>query len=351
MKKKVLCLFLGICLCISFAFPLYAIDGPINANDDAELVTPTLEITTIPTGAAAIAHNLTTNQTYYYRINGNILSNNDDEIFAEPGWMPETYSVDGVIGNDNRERVSSDQLQEAPFSAIAYIETIYPNGQRSKGTATMISPNAAVTAAHCLYNSQRGGWPTQITIFPAVNGSIDFLNYPYGSATATEVVISIPYFESGRGAQWDWGVIRLNSNIGNASGFLGFQCIESSLEATPIMISGYPGDLNDYWETRDQFYHNHRIASDNSYQINASNGTVYDCRHLTYKVDTARGQSGSAILYNNNGVYQIIGIHSQGYYPDDGDGNPDNDYVCIRNDGFGFTSQVFHFLLSYKNNS
>ena len=306
-------------------------------------------MTTIPTGAAAVAHNLNTNQTYYYRINGNILSNNDNEVLSEPGWMPETYTVNGIIGSDNRERVGD--YQHLPFSAIAYISVTYPSGHTYPSTAAMISPNAALTAAHCLYDPEEGGWATAITVYPAVNGSIGFLHYPYGSATANEIAISIPYFENGSDARWDWGVIRLNSNIGSNSGYLGFQCIETSLSAAPIMISGYPGDLNDYWDTRDQFYHIFRITADISSQTTASNGTMYDCRMITYKVDTSPGQSGSPVLYDNNGTYQIIGIHSQGHYPDDGDGNPENDTVCTRNNGFGLTSQVFHFLLSYKNNS
>ncbi len=336
MKKKFLCLLLGIVLCLSFVLPLYAIDGTIIADDNATLITP-LEITNVPTGAAAVAHNLTTNQTYYYRINGNILPSNNNENLSEPGWMPENHSVNAVIGNDNRERVSN--YQAAPFSAIAYIKTTYPNGETYDGTATMISSNAALTAAHCLYNSERGGWATEITVSPAVNGSTrGTLNYPYGSAMATEIAISIPRFENSRPeASWDWGVIRLNSNIGNDSGFLGFQCIEPSLEATPIMISGYPGPLNRYWETRDQFYHVFRITSDISSQKIASNGTVYDCRLLTYKLDTEKGQSGSAILYDNNGTYQIIGVHSAAQPIDDGDDDPNND-IYVYNKGFGITS-------------
>ncbi len=261
MKKKVLCLFLGIWLCLSFMLSLYAIDGTIDADDDATLITPTLEITTIPTGAAAIAHNLTTNQTYYYRINGNILSNNDDVILSEPGWMPEGVSVDSVIDPiDDRAIADTTQL---PYSAIAFITVLYSLDPLiiGYGTATMISPDTALTAAHCLYNVKYGGWPIAVAVYPGTSGA---LQTPYGAASATEIAISIPYYEYETitgfydeypnnpddpynplnwRASLDWGVIRLDSNIGSNSGYLGFTC-GNNAEQSIAMISGYPGDKN-----------------------------------------------------------------------------------------------------------
>ena len=118
MKKKFLCLFLGIWLCLSFVLPLYALGDPINADDNAELVTSTLEVTTIPTGAAAVAYNLHTGLEYYYRINGDILLSN--ETLSEPGWMPEIASTDDIIGYiDERTKVNNTQV--SPYSAIALI--------------------------------------------------------------------------------------------------------------------------------------------------------------------------------------------------------------------------------------
>ena len=342
MKKKILSFLLGLCLCISFALPLYAIDGPINADDDAELVTPTLEVTDVPTGAAAIARNLNTNQTYYYRMNGYILSSDDGDLY-EPGWMPESHSIDGVIGDDNRELVSNTQV--APFSAIAYVKTFFPSGQFFESTATMISPNMALTAAHCMYKSAHGGWPTRVEITPAAYGSI-MINptpqAPYGTATAKEVVISLPYFENGSGAQWDWGVIRLNSNIGNYSGFLGFHYFDMNVSDLSVMIAGYPADLNNSMVTKNQYKHNGLVYYDESSRTTTSNYGVYETRLFEYFIDVTSGQSGSPILCYWEGAYQIIGIHSRGIHVNN---------VYSYNDGFGLTSEVFEFLITYKNNS
>ena len=340
MKKKFLCLFLGIWLCLSFSLPLYAFDGSINADDDAELVTPTLEMTTIPTGAAAVAHNLNTNQTYYYRMNGYILSSDDGDLY-EPGWMPETHSVDAVIGDDNRELVSNTQV--APFSAIAWIKVKYSDESFGYSTATMISPNVALTSAHCLYDEDNGIWPISIEVYPALNDIFGCPGTPFGYATAREVVISLPFFENKSGAQWDWGVIRLNSNIGTHSGFLGLHYFDMTISDLSVMISGYPKDLNNNWATQNQYKHNGLIYYDESSQTTLSNYGTYETRYFTYIIDTEVGQSGSPILCYWEGSYQIIGIHSG---KGDASGN-----VYYNNNGFGLTSEVFQFLVTYKNNS
>ncbi len=348
MKKKILSFLLGLCLCISFALPLYAIDGPINADDDAELVTPTLEVTDVPTGAVAVAHSLDTNQTYYYSVNGSFISSDNEEVLHEPGWMPETYSIDGVIGNDNRELVQN--TRQHPFSAIAFLEIFFPYGGVQGGTAIMIGPNAALTAAHNLYCGELGGWAVYVRVTPAVTGDASSPTNPYGYTSARELVISVPAFEDEAetdGVDCDWGVIRLNSNIGNNSGFLGFQYIAPSLEATSVMISGYPVDLNSLGDTCNQYMHSGRIVSDISSQIIAGNNRSYENRLFTYKIDASGGQSGAPILYYSNGAYQIIGIHSSGSYEIDND----NEYVYYRNNGCGLTSELFNFLWAYKNNS
>ncbi len=341
MKKKVLSLLLGLCLCISFALPLYAIDGPINADDNAELVTPTLEITDAPTGAAAIAHNLNTNQTYYYRMNGYILSSDDGDL-CEPGWMPESHSVDGVIGDDNRELVSNTQV--APFSAIAYIRAYYSADDYIESTGSMISPNAVLTAAHSLYNSSKGGWPIRVEVTPAAYGSCYLVNphAPYGTATAREIVISLPFFENGSVPQWDWGVIRLNSNVGNYSGFLGFHYFDMNVSDLSVMIAGYPADLNNNLATRNQYKHSGLIYYDESSYVTLSNYGTYETRYFEFFIDVTSGQSGSPILCYWEGAYQIIGILS---------GENTVNGTCVSNDGFALISEVFQFLVTYKNNS
>ncbi len=248
--------------------------------------------------------------------------------------MPEAHCVDTVIGNDNRVLVSNTEI--APFSAIAYIEVSYPvGGPPSHGTAVLISPNVALTAAHCLYDSEKGGWPTEIEFYPAMTNTTGQLEAPFGYALAREVVMSLPYFENGSNPQWDWGLIRLDSNIGYVSGFLGFQYLNITAQDLPIMISGYPADLNNTLPFINQYYDAGHIYYDETSRTVISNFEVYKTRYFVYAIDTYSGQSGSPILYYTEGAYRIIGIHTNGF--------------SSSNSGFGITDEVFRFLSTYKN--
>ena len=346
MKKKFLCLFLGIWLCLSFSLPLYALDGTINADDNAELVRPTLEITDTPGNAFAVARSLDTNMTYYYRVDGEHIWADSNEDFYEPGWMPETNYIDGVIGDDDRERVST---QEGPFSAIAMLEIFFPQGNVQLGTATMISPNAAFTAAHNLYCRELGGWAVHIKVTPGIYGWASSPTNPFGYTSVRELVISVPAFEDeteNDGVDCDWGLIRLNMDLGNRSGFLGFQFRNNSFTNHSVMISGYPLDLNFLAETYNQYMHIGTIDSDNYFAITV-NYEIFENRIFTYDIDATGGQSGSPILYFNNGAYQIIGIHTAGSGYNLGDDDAEND-VYTHNLGFGITSELYGFLYAYK---
>ena len=97
-KRRLLSLLLGICMCASLFVYANAIelpDGPINADDNATLISPTLEVASTPSGAVAVGHNMSNNSTYYYRVNGNLLSLNPGvTTFTEQGWMPDIeYSI------------------------------------------------------------------------------------------------------------------------------------------------------------------------------------------------------------------------------------------------------------------
>ena len=58
----------------------------------------------------------------------------------------------------------------APFNAIVYIETLWPNGRRSMGTGFLLRPDMIITAGHNMYFYEFGGWGRSNVIIPAVNG-------------------------------------------------------------------------------------------------------------------------------------------------------------------------------------
>ena len=155
-KKRLVCLLLCVCMCSSL-FMLYAnaiepLDGPINADDNATLIRPTLEVSDVPQGAVAVGYNIESGKITYYRVNGGTLPNNYVEDITIDGYFPNNtaladggISTDQYIGTDDRQVVTD--TTQSPNSAIAYL---IANGSNS-GTAYMLSKNVAITAAHCVF--------------------------------------------------------------------------------------------------------------------------------------------------------------------------------------------------------
>jgi glutamyl endopeptidase len=88
----------------------------------------------------------------------------------------------------------------------------------------------------------------------------------------------------------------LPTNLGNTVGWFGFGVYsDADLLASTGNISGYPGDK----PAGTQWYASRRIASVNS-------------RKVYYDIDTAGGQSGSAVYRIINGGRYGIAIHAYG---------------------------------------
>lgn len=211
-----------------------------------------------------------------------------------------------IIGDsDGRTPVANES--QYPYSAIAYIEMVWPSlnpeeGPIASGTAFMISDSLALTSAHCIYNKNLGGWPVSIAAFPGKKG-IGFWNDPYGSTycyigegyvcsdyiSALEEGIA-PYVKD------DWAIIRLINPLGEDTGKFILDTLDNSqIIGASIKLCGYPGDLG----ICEQF---EMVGS-----IHA-----YDSGVLYYNMDSNDGQSGSPVFNinpNSNGEYVVYGIH------------------------------------------
>lgn len=53
-----------------------------------------------------------------------------------------------------------------PYSTVTYITVQWPDGTRSSGSGVVVGPNDVLTAMHVVFNSDRGGWASELAIYP-----------------------------------------------------------------------------------------------------------------------------------------------------------------------------------------
>ncbi|MFC7440381.1 trypsin-like serine peptidase [Laceyella putida] len=195
--------------------------------------------------------------------------------------------TESVIGSDNRTRVTD--TASYPYSAIVHIVS-----DIGGCTGWLIGPDTVATAGHCIYDPNNNKWASSATVYPGRDGD----SLPYGSANGVEFFSVSGWVQNGD-SNYDYGAIKLDKDIGNATGWFGYRYQSGSLNGTAENISGYPGDktYGTQWQHADQ------IRETQTYK-------------LLYANDTYGGQSGSPVYqnsYSDCGTCAIA-IHTNGVY-------------------------------------
>ena len=196
-----------------------------------------------------------------------------------------------VIGDDDRAVVPDPT--ELPWRHICALRITSASGKEYVGTGWFIGPRTVMTAGHCVYLHDDGGWPKSIAIVPALNGNVE----PYGDQTANRFRATQGWIES-RDTNADYGVIQLDDDsAGSAAGWFAFAAYEDTqLLANDANIAGYPYDLD---RATRQYFHARRVTSASPFK-------------LFYDIDTYGGQSGSPVWFDIEGKRVAIGVHTTG---------------------------------------
>ncbi|CEG26225.1 trypsin-like serine peptidase [Bacillus sp. B-jedd] len=231
---------------------------------------------------------------------------------------PGTISTQVVLGTDGRQKVSDTSI--SPYRQIAYIELEYGNSY-AMCTGTVIGYDYVLTNAHCVRDLETNTRANGGYVIPALTDN----HYSYGAYEIENFYYPNGYDQTGGASQYDYAVIKLapyyGYEIGEVVGALAFREVTTDLTDTYIKIFGYPGD---------------KIISTGLYnQWGMSGNVTMDLENiLYYTIDTAPGQSGSAILDSSN---QVVGVHNAGY-------DFSGDDIADINGGPKMTSEMSSFI-------
>jgi glutamyl endopeptidase len=213
---------------------------------------------------------------------------------GEASFGPPPPSAEIVHGPDDRVQITNTSVY--PWRAHASLLITAADNSMWIGTGWFIGPHTLMTAGHVVHIKNSGvpgrdGWVRSIQVMPGRNGS----SLPYGSVTSTNFRSVAGWINSGD-ENYDYGAIIIPTQLGDTVGWFGFGVhSDADLVAATGNISGYPGDK----PAGTQWYDARKIASVNS-------------RKVYYDIDTAGGQSGSAVYRIINGARHGIGIHAYG---------------------------------------
>lgn len=213
---------------------------------------------------------------------------------GEASFGPAPLLAETVHGPDDRVRINNTGVY--PWRVHASLLITARDNSRWIGTGWFVGPHTLITAGHVVYIknsgvSGRDGWVKSINVMPGRNGS----QLPYGSVTSTNFRSVNGWTQNGD-EYYDYGAIILATNLGNQTGWLGFGAFTDAILLSSVgNISGYPGDK----PSGTQWYDSRKIASVNN-------------RKVYYDIDTAGGQSGSAVYRIADGKRYAFAIHAYG---------------------------------------
>lgn len=205
-------------------------------------------------------------------------------------------ATESVIEPDTRIQIQA--TGSYPWRVHCSLLITANDGSQWIGTGWFIGPKTVVTAGHCVFihapGTARHGWVQSIRVMPGRNG----VTLPYGSVTVPRANLRsvVGWTVNGPNHEYDYGAMVLDTPLGNQTGWFGFASYsDATLNGSTVNLSGYPGDK----PSGTQWYQSSPVAA-------------LGPRKVYYTIDTAGGQSGSAVYVIRDGSRYGVAVHAYG---------------------------------------
>ena len=220
-----------------------------------------------------------------------VTGQNSSAHFQSPG-----DNSAGVSGSDEMLRalslIAKPWLDEF-FTTLVKVESRFPNqpsGTISLCSGTLLGSHTVLTAGHCIFSHEYGGWAEEVWVYPAMAG---YHLTPFGEATAASVE-STTWWAEDHDHRGDTGIIRLNENSGDLTGWPELIWGYSSLNGT-LYSAGYPSEGN---------YDGQQL-----YQDSGSVESLTDYL-ICHSMHTVKGMSGGPGWVVDQSVKKVTAVNS-----------------------------------------
>ena len=139
--------------------------------------------------------------------------------------------VEVVIGDDDRKAVPD--ATQSPWRHICALRIRTRTNKDYVGTGWLIGPRTIMTAGHCVFMHDHGGWAKSISVIPALEGHAR----PYGLYKSTRFS-AVDGWTVNRDSDFDYGVIFLDEPVGSQAGWFAFAAASvPTIEPAPGRLS------------------------------------------------------------------------------------------------------------------
>ncbi len=190
-------------------------------------------------------------------------------------------------------RVRVDSLTDVTHRAQGVVNfRVRSAGKRASGT--LIGKNMVLTAAHNVYDIERGEEHRALQFAAGFDGK----EYKYGVQEVEEIYYPTAYAEGDDSE--DYALLILDESIGVSTGYLGLSVLgDAELLDKELHVTGYPGEAED---------------KSLDYQLCTMSGRteaeLVSDHFVGYYIDTSAGQSGSAVWFKGrDGNDYVAAVH------------------------------------------
>jgi V8-like Glu-specific endopeptidase len=209
---------------------------------------------------------------------------------------------ESVIDTDDRDRVFDTTAY--PWNTISYV-TYNQAGRSFRATAFLVSPFAALTNGHVVYDQFSRTWSTNMVIYPGQYEAGSKVYRPFGSVAAYQLGTSAGYTGGSGDPQYDYATIRYTTPFSGITTYMPvvFSGFNIDNETTRLSLAGYPGEARGTG-TLDQWFHESNSSAQTTTTI------------ARYYMDSSGGNSGGPVWLPSGGNRYVVAIHCCGW------GNP-----------------------------
>jgi glutamyl endopeptidase len=267
---------------------------PIYANYSNEVAYP-YSNSVIDENCVTIGYNLSTNIEYIGETSDSYPTSSYETV------VPSSYGASSLeIGLQTSypfppdDRVIINDTTSFPWRTICKLYITTQDDTYLIGSGAIIDEWHILTAGHCVYIHENGGWAKEVKIVPGMDGSYE----PYGHTYASYFRAYTGWIEDEM-VEHDFAVVTLQAPLGNLTGWMGRKtaAYTDSIYTSTLNLAGYPSDL----------------GGGRYMYFDSDDGAMADEYNHWFWMDTAAGQSGSPVwLYDGEDRF-ILSVFAYEY--------------------------------------